>query len=137
MSSSPNRTSLHVADDDGGVVGGGHSIHLLRAGGSSQIEDIGSGFEAGFCHSGLIGLDGDQNIPLAKTFEDGQELALLTGVVQARGVGERGFRAEIDDVRTLSGKGLAATNRRFDREADALAIPGIRREIDDAHDRRF
>ena len=49
-------------------------------------------------------------------------------------MGERGFRADVHDVRALRRQNFSALNRRFRRQADAFAIPRIGREIDDAHD---
>ena len=47
---------------------------------------------------------------------------------------QRGFRADVHDVRALSGQNLAALDGGLRRQADAFAIPGIGRQIDDAHD---
>ena len=49
-------------------------------------------------------------------------------------MGQRGFRADVHDVRALGGQNPAALDRGFRRQANAFAIPGIGRKIDDAHD---
>jgi hypothetical protein len=58
----------------------------------------------------------------------------LRCVIHARGLCERGFRADIHDSRALRREDFAARNRRVRREADALAIPRVGRKIDYAHD---
>jgi hypothetical protein len=58
----------------------------------------------------------------------------LRAAADARGMGERGFRADVHDVRALSGQNFSAPDRRFRREADAFAIPRVGGQIDDAHD---
>jgi len=46
-------------------------------------------------------------------------------------MGERGFRADVHNIRTLSRQNFSA-GPRFRRQADAFAIPRVGRKIDDA-----
>ena len=72
---------------------------------------------------------------LAQRADDRQQLAVLARLIHARRLGQGGFRADVNDVRPLLAHDPAAAHGALGGEADALPIPGVRREIDHAHDR--
>ena len=83
----------------------------------------------------MVGFDRNQNPGLAQPLDDRQQLALLRRLIHTRRVPQRGFRPHVNDRRPLRRQDLAAANRARVREADAFAIPRIRRQVDHAHDR--
>ena len=127
--------ALHVADDHGGIVRRDHTEQLVVLVGAGEIQDIGSGFQAGARDGGLVGLHRNQDAGLPQLPDDRQELAVLPGVIHAGGLGQSGFGAHINDVRPLRAHDRAAADGAFGGKADTLAIPRVRREIDHAHDR--
>ncbi len=127
--------ALDVADDDGGVVFGDEAIHFFHVGVAGEIENGGAGFEGGFGDGGLVGFDGDENAGAVEALDDGEEFRVLEVGVGDGGLGEGGFGADIDDGGALGVEDEAAVDGGFSGEADALAIPGIGGEINDAHDR--
>ena len=128
--------SLNVTDDDGGIVRGDHAEQFVAAVVAGEVEDVRSGFEAGARDGGLVGFHRDKDVRRPQLADDGKELGVLRRVVQPRRVGERGFRAHVHDVRALRCEGFTARHCAFGREADALAIPRVGGEVDDAHDGR-
>src|SRR5262249_6073684 len=66
--------------------------------------------------------------------DDGQELAVLRRFLEADSLGEGRFGADIDNLGTLRVEHHSAANGAVGCEADTFAIPGVWREVDDAHD---
>ena len=96
-------------------------LALFRAG---QVQDIGPGLETRAGDAGLIRLDRDQEIGRAQLLNHRQQPSGLTGFIHQRG-GRQGDSVHDDagalGLRTLRA-GLPARV-----QADAFAIPGIRR----------
>lgn len=118
-----NVFSLHVTDDDGGIVFGDEGINFFDVGVAGEIEDSGAGFEAGARHSGLVRFGGDNNAGVREAADDGEELGVLKFDVGGGGVSESGFGADINDRGALRMKNKAAMNSGFGAEANAFAIP--------------
>ena len=93
--------ALHVTDDHGGIVGGHGAEQFIRAFRAGEVEDIRSGFKARAGDGGLIRLYGNQNTFRPKLADHRDQLGILRSIIHSRGVSQRGFRAHVNDVRTL------------------------------------
>ena len=101
---------------------------------ASQVQNVRAGLQARARDGGRIGFDGNEDFFRAQPLDDRNQFRFLRRAARARGVRKRGFRADINDLRALRRENFPALHRRFRRETDAFAIPGIGGQIDHAHD---
>ena len=126
--------SLDVAEDDACAVIGDEAIEVGGGGGAGEIENGGARFEAGASDCEVIGFYGKEDAFLGEGFKDGEEGLGLLGGIDAGGVGESGFGAEIDEVGSFGAEAAGAVEGVLGGGDDTFAVPGVGAEIDDAHE---
>ena len=126
--------ALHKADNHRRVVRRNHPEDLVAVVAPGEVQHVGPGFEAGARDGRLVGFHRDGHACFPQSPDDGQQLAVLFGFAHTRRPGQGGFGAHINNPGALPVQNDAPANRALDREANALAIPGVRGEIDYPHD---
>ena len=126
--------SLDVAEDDACAVIGDEAVEVGGGGGAGEIENGGARFEAGASDCEVIGFYGKEDAFLGEGFENGEEGLGLLGGIDAGGVGESGFGAEIDEVGSFGAEAAGAVEGVLGGGDDTFAVPGVGAEIDDAHE---
>lgn len=129
--------SLDVTNDYSGIMGSGHAEEFISVFSGSEIKNLRTGFETCTGNGGLIGFHRDQEARFAERFDEREEFAGLSVFIETSGMGQRRFRAGVDDVGPLLFQNFAAANCGFSGKANAFAIPGICRKVDNTHDGRL
>ena len=126
--------ALDVAEDDASAVIGYEAIEVGGRSGACEVEDGGTCFEARASDFEVIGFYGKEDAFLGERFEDGEEGTDLLRGIDAGGVGESGFGAQIDEVGTFGAEAAGAVEGVLGGGDDTFTVPGVGAEVDDAHE---
>jgi hypothetical protein len=125
---------LNVAEDHGRVVVGDHAEEFVAAVVAGEVEHLGPRLQAGPGDRRVVRLDRHHVPRGGQLADDRQELRGLGRVVDARGMGERGLRADVQDRRPLRRQDVAPPDGGLVGEHHALSVPGVGREVDHPHE---
>ena len=125
--------ALDEAEDDAGVVVRDLVEDFRCVDGAGEIKNAGAGAQGLRGDIDVIGLDRNTKAGLGEFVNDGDELFLLCGRIDPRGLHQGRLRPEVDDGRALFLQDAGTAHRGLGREGDALAVPRVGREIDHAH----
>ena len=125
---------LDIAEDDPGPVSGDGAVQIVGWPRTGEIEDGGTCFEAATRDFGLIGFNGDEGALLSEGLKNRKKSGDLLGGIDAGGMVERGFCAQIDEVGALGTKAASAGESGVGTSDHAFAVPGVGTEVDDSHE---
>ena len=126
----------HVAQQHGGAVLGGRGEDVVVVLGAGEVDHRGAGLEGRLGHDGGVGLHRDRHAGRGQLGHHGHELGDLLRVVDAPPAVDHGLGADVDQVGALRGQHQPAAHGGLGGVGDALAVPGVLREVDDAHHQR-
>jgi len=121
-------------DGVGRLVGRDGPEDLARRVRAGQVNHLGPGCQRLPGDVRLVRLDRHQAPGRPQFADHRQQLLILGRRVLPGGVGQGRFRSDIDDIGSLRQQHPSPLNRRSRGQTHALAIPGVRGEIDNPHD---
>jgi hypothetical protein len=125
---------LDITEDDPGSVSGDGAVQIVGRPRTGEIKDGGTCFEAATSDFGLIGFNGDEGAFLSEGLKNREKSGDLLGGIDAGGMVESGFCAQIDEVGALGTKAASAGESGVGTRDHAFAVPGVGTEVDDSHE---
>ena len=101
----------------------GHPVEVLALFAAGKVDQGSAGFEALARDGQAVCFDRDWNLQFFQSFYNWQQFRILRGIICNRGMGESGFRANIDDIGPLRLEDVGPSDRSVSCKADAFAVP--------------